>query len=129
MKSDTELMFRIWDPVNFCFEYHCTGERLFLLGMNGVVYDGNGCPYDENYKPYFATTLESDSGQIVYEGDIIEYYLGEGFSQTGPYRSIVATTWNKLLFIDPVTRGEDTAWVPSNGFEIIGNIYQGTNEN
>ena len=118
--------FRIRDVKNGCFEYHQVGCRQFLIGLNGEVYDGEGNPYDEEYIINRWCGLTTYLDDYIFEGDIVEYYLGSGFSTYGPYVATVEFYnygWclrEKQCMPQPLHQIED--------IRVIGNIYDGLNE-
>lgn len=123
MDHENPNQFRLWNPATKEMEYHQAGRRQFLIGLDGRVFDGNGNPYDENYKILRWSGLKTYLGDFIYEGDIIEFYLGSGFSQTGPYCATVEFVdfgWHLREvgsdYPSPAYQMEDIT--------VIGNIYE-----
>lgn len=66
-----ELKFRVWDIVNK--EFNFPGDRQFLIGLDGKLFDGNGCPYDEHHIVQQYTGFTDTNGKEMYVGDIIKF--------------------------------------------------------
>lgn len=124
MKSTTPRhQFRIRNVADNRFEYPQAGCRQFLIGLDGYVYDGNGNHYDENHIVNQWCGLTSYLDDLIYEGDIVEYYTGSGFSTNGPFKATVEFYNHGWCFRDenyeplPIFAVED--------IRVIGNIYDG----
>ena len=123
MDHENPNQFRLWNPATKAMEYLQVGCRQFLIGLDGRVFDGSGNPYDENYKILRWSGLKDNDDVMVYEGDIIEFYVGSGFAQTGPYCATVEFTDYAWRFREV---GSD---YPSHAYQmedmkVIGNIYE-----
>lgn len=120
------LSFRIRDVANNCFEYPQVGCRQFLIGLDGIVYDGQGNPYDENHIINQWCGLKTYLDDYIYDGDIVRFYIGSGFSTYGPYEATVEFYnhgWcfrQKQCMPEPIHQMED--------IRVIGNIYDGLNQ-
>jgi len=123
MENENPNQFRLWNPAHRVMVYPQTGCRQFLIGLDGQVFDGNGCPYDENYKVLRWTGLVTDDAEKIYEGDIIEYYLGHGFATMGPYRATLVFADYGWQFLEEHSGHTSSAWKLEDVI-IIGNIYE-----
>jgi hypothetical protein len=126
MNVNKHLSFRVWNVVTNEFEYPQEGVRQYLMDMNGEIFDGNGCRYDEQHEAFRVSGIFDDYGDHVYEGDIIEYYNGEGFGQTGPY--VV-----EVQFIDRGWHFAEEGFSASPAYQpvsvrVIGNIKEGVHD-
>ncbi len=122
---NSHLAYRVWDEANKCFEYPQAGCRQFLMNMNGEIFDVSGCPYDEEYQAFRVSGLVTCFDDPIYEGDIVEYYLGSGFSQYGPYQAIVSFKNQSWQFVDLDNENKYSEAYQVEDIRVIGNIKQG----
>ena len=124
-KSMMDNQFRLWDLSRNCFEYHQDGLRQFLIGLNGEVFDGNGNRYDEKFVIHRYAGIISQWNDLIFEGDIVQYYIGSGFSMQGPYVKIVEHRDREWVFVDYENIEQTSPIFQMEDIEIIGNIYEG----
>jgi hypothetical protein len=123
MDHENPNQFRLWNPATKAMEYPQVGCRQFLIGLDGRVFDGNGNPYDENYKILRWSGLKTYLDDLIYEGDIIEFYLGSGFAQTGPYCATVIFYDHGWCFAEVGGQTPQPAY-QMDDITVIGNIYE-----
>lgn len=72
---NSRFQFRVWNIVNKQFSY--PGDKQFLIGLDGRLFDGDGNSYDEHHIIQEYTGLNDENGVKIFDGDIIEYYFND----------------------------------------------------
>lgn len=110
------LKFRIWDETDKKYWY--SGEtEAFLIKLNGIVVDGQGCKYDEHYIPEQYTELNDIDNEEIYEGDILKVHNTDDIYK-------VEYSWYKAAFVLIDKYSSVTPLAYLDNLEIIGNIHQ-----
>lgn len=117
--------FRIWDPARKAMEYFHPGFHRFLITLNGEIVDGEGNPLDEKYVINRWSGLKTYLDDLIFEGDIIQYYLGEGFGQYGPFKRTVVFHNYAWQFKNEVYVDSYSEAFQMEDVSVIGNIYEG----
>lgn len=123
-----KLQFRVWDIVNKRFSY--PGERYFLIGLDGFLYDDNGNPYDEKHIIQLYTGINDLWDQPIYCGDIIKdtwkenYPYGYCPDEWYDMDKIFEVKYSGCSFNLEHERSEAQICVENFHREIIGNIFE-----
>ena len=117
--TNNRFKFRVWCPI--LNEWNNSDQ--LCLRPSGLVTDGS-VAIDSQYLQ-FCTGLQDKNKKLIFEGDILVYYLSYGESEGGQKDNIVSSVdWADGLF---VFDGDILSQSDANFFEIIGNIFEHAN--
>ena len=118
------IKFRAWDTELKQFLYHKLGERHWYTADNRAVLFDHDDHHETAFKtgrlrdPQEFTGLHDKNGKEIYEGDILEYYMGSYwnvvYSEDSFCRELIGGRYprKKQLGIDLFE------------FEVIGNVHE-----
>lgn len=112
----TGIKIRVWD--NCSQSFISPEKKKFAIRSDGSLIRTDGLACDPEYIPQFSVGLKDTGGKDIFEGDIVEYSVGDHyFREMVVYENFVWTTQSRNgLFSMPLST--------ICRYEVVGNIYQ-----